>query len=244
MASNHPVINQRTCVVLAGGLGLRLRALTSGQVPKVLAPVNGEPFLAHKLRSLAEMGVTDAVLLTGELGEQVEHYISQHTFAGLRVSCVPDGPTLLGTGGAIARAANSLPAEFWVTYGDSLMSTDLAGAETRRVALSLDAIVTVFKNDNRLQPSNMFAEGDLLTEYSKSKQEERFRWIDLGLLYFPRSAFESVSTQQPTDLVEVLAPLVAARRVLAWHEEARFWDIGTPEALRDTEEWLHKRREQ
>jgi len=244
MAGNHPVINRRTCVVLAGGLGVRLRALTNGLVPKVLAPVNGEPFLAHKLHSLAEMGVTDVVLLTGELGEQVEHYVSAQSFAGLRVSCVPDGPTLLGTGGAIARAASSLPDEFWVTYGDSLMSTNLAEAETRRAALSLDAIITVFKNDNQLQPSNICVEGDILTAYSKSKQDERFCWIDLGLLYFQRSAFDTVSTQHPTDLVDVLAPLVAARRVLAWHEKARFWDIGTPQALRDTEEWLHKRREQ
>jgi len=53
MAGNRLVINRKTCVVLAGGLGLRLRQLTNGLVPKVLAPVNGEPFLAHKLRSLA-----------------------------------------------------------------------------------------------------------------------------------------------------------------------------------------------
>ena len=244
MAGNRLVINRKTCVVLAGGLGLRLRQLTNGLVPKVLAPVNGEPFLAHKLRSLAAMGVTDVVLLTGELGEQVEQYVSVQSFGGMRVSCVPDGPTLLGTGGAIARAASSLPPGFWVTYGDSLMSTDLAAAEARRDALNLDAIVTVFQNDNQLQRSNMCVVGDLLTEYSKSKQDERFRWIDLGLLYFQRSAFETVSTQHPTDLVEVLAPLVAARRVLAWLEATRFWDIGTPQALRDTEQWLHKRNEQ
>lgn len=235
-------MRERTCVVLAGGLGLRLREITGGVLPKVLASVNGEPFLAHKLRSLAVMGVTKAVLLIGELGEQIEEYAEQHTINGLSVTCIRDGSMLLGTGGAIARALPMLPERFWVTYGDSLMATDLLAAEQRRAELHLDAVVTVYQNRNELQQSNMVVEEDYLVRYSKTERDPSFEWIDLGLLNFSASAFHSVPNNQTTDLVDVLSPLITKRHVLAWPESERFWDIGTPQALRATEEWLRHRR--
>jgi len=239
-SSSRTEMKQRTCVVLAGGLGMRLREFTGGLVPKVLAPVNGEPFLAHKLRSLEAMGVTRAVLLIGELGEQVEEFVRRH-MTTLKVDCVADGPSLLGTGGSIARALSKLPERFWVTYGDSLMWTDLEVAERRREELSLDAVVTVYHNQNQLQPSNMLVEDELLVRYSKTARDERFQWIDLGLLNFAAAAFTPFSNGNSVDLVDVLAPLVAKRRVLAWSESGRFFDIGTPESLLATQEWLRQR---
>lgn len=229
----------RTCVVLAGGLGLRLREFTGGLVPKVLAPVNGEPFLAHKLRSLETMGVGRVVLLIGELGEQVETFVDQYP-TKLEIKCVADGPSLLGTGGAITQALSHLPDRFWITYGDSLMRTDLTRAEERMESLGLDAIVTVYHNNNRLQPSNMSVERELLVGYSKSQVDGAFEWIDLGLLNFDARAFLPFADARPADLVDVLVPLIASRRVLAWAESERFFDIGTPEALRSTEEWLRQ----
>jgi len=230
--------HQRTCVVLAGGLGLRIRTLTNGLVPKVLVPVNGVPFLEHKLRSLAEMGITDALILTGELGDQVELFVSRHRFSGLHVSCLPDGPTLLGTGGAIARATPSLPNQFWITYGDSLMTTDLAAAESRLTSLQLDAVMTVYKNESDIEPSNVVVSGDLVTEYSKRNHTGQANWIDLGLLFVSQQAFRGAGAGHPVDLAEILQPLIVNRRVLAWSEKSRFWDIGTPEALHATEAWL------
>jgi NDP-sugar pyrophosphorylase family protein len=232
---------ERWCVVLAGGLGTRLRELTHGLVPKVLAPVNGEPFLAHKLRSLAEMQITHVLLLVGELGHLVEDFVKNFRIDGLTISCLADGPILLGTGGAVTRAKPLLPQLFWVTYGDSLMYAELAAAEQRAEALQLDTIATVYRNRDTLQRSNMAVEGDILARYSKTESDSRFEWIDLGLLRFNASAFDAVSIDRPTELSEILAPLVARRQVLAWPESRRFWDINTPEALRATEVWLQER---
>jgi NDP-sugar pyrophosphorylase family protein len=121
------------------------------------------------------------------------------------------------------------------------MWTDLAAAERRRAELSLEAIVTVYRNQNQLQPSNMLVEDELLVRYSKTAHDERFQWIDLGLLNFAAEAFEPFLNGESVDLVDVLAPLVAKRRVLAWSESRRFFDIGTPESLVSTQEWLRQR---
>ncbi|MBN8799731.1 MAG: NTP transferase domain-containing protein, partial [Stenotrophomonas nitritireducens] len=58
-------------VVLAGGLGTRLRSVVS-DVPKPLAPVAGRPFLAWLLDRLAGQGVRRVVLATGYLANKVE----------------------------------------------------------------------------------------------------------------------------------------------------------------------------
>src|ERR1051326_2110224 len=60
-----------SAAILAGGLGSRLRSVVSDR-PKVLAPVNGRPFLAILLDQLVESGAESVALCTGYLGEQVE----------------------------------------------------------------------------------------------------------------------------------------------------------------------------
>ncbi|MGB2815132.1 MAG: sugar phosphate nucleotidyltransferase, partial [Dehalococcoidales bacterium] len=57
-------------VILAGGLGTRLGALTRN-VPKVMLPFNGNPFLYYVIKLLKEQGIKEIVMCTGYLGEQV-----------------------------------------------------------------------------------------------------------------------------------------------------------------------------
>src|SRR5437763_10285354 len=60
-------------VILAGGLGTRMRPMTE-QVPKPMLPVNGKPFLEHQMRLLGARGFSRVLLLVGYLGEQIEEY--------------------------------------------------------------------------------------------------------------------------------------------------------------------------
>lgn len=91
-------------VVLAGGLGTRISAITGNCIPKVLVDVAGRPFLDRKLHELAAQGVEEVILLTGHQGNMVQEHLAINPPIGLRVLCVDDGPRLLGTGGAIAAA--------------------------------------------------------------------------------------------------------------------------------------------
>ena len=89
--------------ILAGGLATRLQPLTD-RIPKALVDVNGEPFIAHQLRLLRDSGIERAVLCAGYLGEMTREYVGDGARFGLRVEFSFDGPRLLGTAGAIARA--------------------------------------------------------------------------------------------------------------------------------------------
>ena len=109
--------------ILAGGLATRLQPLTD-RIPKALVDVNGEPFIAHQLRLLRDSGIERAVLCAGYLGEMTREYVGDGARFGLRVEFSFDGPRLLGTAGAIARALPLLGEAFFVLYGDSYLPCD------------------------------------------------------------------------------------------------------------------------
>ena len=90
--------------VLAGGLGTRLRSVTGAELPKVLVPVLGRPFVDHKLDELAGAGATRVVFLLGHGAEQVRDHVGDGSRYELDVVCLDDGDELLGTGGALRRA--------------------------------------------------------------------------------------------------------------------------------------------
>ena len=115
------------CAVLAGGLGTRLGSLTDA-TPKPLLTVGGRPFLAWLLRELTRFGVTEFVLLTGHLSEEIEAALPQiHAAMPRRVSItISREPVRAGTGGAVFHAGAKLRERFLLCNGDSVFDANLA----------------------------------------------------------------------------------------------------------------------
>src|SRR5258707_7781281 len=92
-------------VILAGGLATRLRPRTL-TVPKFLLPVAGRPFGAWLLERLASAGYTRALLCIPHLGDQIREGMGDGRAFGIDVQYADEGEKLLGTAGAIPRAAS------------------------------------------------------------------------------------------------------------------------------------------
>src|SRR6266480_4991082 len=90
--------------ILAEGLATRLRPITE-KIPKSLVPLAGKPFLAHQLDLLRARGLHKIVLCAGHLGSAIEREFGDGSAFGMDLTYSFDGPKLLGTGGAIKRAA-------------------------------------------------------------------------------------------------------------------------------------------
>ena len=112
------------CLILAGGLGTRLRPVLGDEVPKALAPIDGEPFLGWLLKVLQQQGVTDVVLSLGFGSVRIRDLLRTRDF-GMAISIVEeDAP--LGTGGAIINAARAHGAAHMIVMnGDTLSNLDL-----------------------------------------------------------------------------------------------------------------------
>ena len=116
-----------TALIVAGGLGTRLRPLTEF-IPKPLLPIHGKPIIEHVIKSLKKHGVRNIVLSIGYKAEQVEKYFGDGTPWGVSISYVLETEPL-GTGGAVKLASKGMNKPFFLVWGDNLMDVNFSRME-------------------------------------------------------------------------------------------------------------------
>lgn len=220
--------------VLAGGLATRLGDLAL-DTPKALAPVAGEPFIFHQLRLLAHHGAGRIVLCVGHLGGQIVDAVGDGRRFGTEVLYVFDGPEPIGTAGALRRASHLLGSKFLVTYGDAYLRIDHAAVQRAFCSSGLPGLMTVLQNDGKWEASNAVFEGGRVTAYNKRVPPSGARWVDYGLLAFEARVFED---SVAADLSEVCRELASSGSLGGYLAQERFYEIGTPEALAEADEFL------
>src|SRR5436190_4729450 len=152
--------------ILAGGLATRLRPVTE-TIPKSLVEVAGRPFAEHQLDWLRSQGIDRVVFSVAYRGEMIREALGDGSRWNLSIDYVFDGQSLLGTGGALKRALPALGDAFFVLYGDSLLTCDLAAVEKAFVTSGRMGLMTVFRNDDRWDRSNVQFEDGRLIRYDK-----------------------------------------------------------------------------
>src|SRR5262245_36886807 len=223
--------------ILAGGVASRMRPRTD-RIPKALLEVAGRPFIAHQLALLHAQHVTDVVLCVGHFASQIEEYVGDGAAWDVRVRYSEDGPVLLGTGGALRRALPLLGDTFFVMYGDSYLPCDFSAVAGAFTASGQSALMTVYRNDNELGASNvLFADGRIV-RYDKMLATPEMRHIDYGLGILTAGPLEPYAAETRFDLARVYQDLVAAGQLAGLEMPDRFFEIGSPEGLRDTEALL------
>lgn len=236
---------RKQVLILAGGLGTRLRPLTE-KCPKPMVPVCGEPFLHWQILDLKEQGYTDIILLVAYLGEQVREHFGDGSKWGVRIDYVFE-KTPLGTGGAIANAiselGDDLEDEFMIFNGDSFLRApldDLAGFfdEGR-----FDAVVSTYNNKVPTPvPNNLQVRNQIVVKYQKGAGlENGFDSVDSGIYVVKKSIFTEKSVLEkprPFQLEDVLGPLMSSHRYGAFAVDSRFYDIGTPTRLKEFEDFV------
>ena len=225
-------------VLLAGGLGTRVAPLTGDSLPKAMLVVGGRPFIDYKLADLGAQGVDDIFVLVAHRAGPLQEHVGDGRAYGTRVNVIEDGDALLGTGGALRRALPELPTAFFVTYADTFLPVELAPIDAAFRAAGLCGLMTVLENHDRWERSNVRVEGALVAEYRKDATPGRLSYLDYGLLAFDADAFRPFEVGSAFDLAAVFARLIEMRQLGAYVVESRFHDIGTVNALRDTERWM------
>ena len=225
--------------ILAGGLAKRLHPITQ-KIPKSLLAVAGKPFVVRQLDYLQKQGVTRVVLCLGYLGEQVEAVVGDGSSFGLEVRYSWDGPRLLGTGGALRQALPLLGEQFFVFYGDSYLPIDYRAVERDFHASGKPALITVLKNGDQWDKSNVLFRDGCIAEYNKRTPRPEMAHIDYGLGILSSSVLENVSVNEPFDLADIYHQL-SVRGLLAGHEVfERFYEIGSHKGLDETIEYFRK----
>jgi N-acetyl-alpha-D-muramate 1-phosphate uridylyltransferase len=226
-------------VILAGGYATRLRPLTE-HVPKALIDIAGRPFLWHQLQLLKRHGIRRVVLAVGYLGEIIQERFGDGSELGVSLEYSFDGPALLGTAGAIRKALRLLPERFFVLYGDSYLTCDYQSVEMAFRRSGRPGLMTVYRNEGLFDSSNVEYDGARILRYDKANRTPSMRHIDYGLSAFDRTAFAAIEDGARCDLVEVYQRLLGVEQLAAFEVHERFYEIGSPEGLRETTAFLRK----
>jgi len=228
--------------LLAGGLATRLRPHTL-QVPKAMIEVAGEPFIARQLRLMHREGVSRVVLCVGYLGERIEAFVKDGRQFDMAVDYCYDGPNLLGTGGALRKALPRLGPEFLVMYGDSWLDTRFAPIVAAFRKSGKPALMTVFRNNGLWDTSNVWYEDGNIRRYDKRERLPQMQHIDWGLTVVKADLLKQGPADVAFDLAEVYSDLSRRGELAGYEVTTRFYEIGSIEGLRETEELLRKQSE-
>jgi MurNAc alpha-1-phosphate uridylyltransferase len=223
--------------ILAGGLATRLWPITE-TIPKSLVDVAGRPFAEHQVELLRAHRVTDIVFLVGHLGDMVRDALGDGSRWGVTIRYLFDGPRALGTGGAIRRALPDIGDPFLVLYGDSYLECDYAAVERAFIASGKSGLMTVCRNDDRWDRSNVLFADDRIITYDKEGRTPDMRHIDYGLGAFRKSAFASFGATDTFDLVAVYQRLLATGDLAGFEVAGRFYEIGSPAGHEETPAYI------
>jgi len=223
------------CVILAGGLGTRMRPLTE-TCPKTLLPAGGRPFAYHQLHWLAAQGITEVVYSIGHHGDLIRRYWCAQTPPVPSIRFVDEGDRLRGTAGALrlAREEGVLDESFFVTYGDSFLPVEFGPVWRAFQASNQPALMTVLRNAGRWDRSNVIYEHGRVRLYDKAGAPDMC-YIDYGLSCFRREIFDD---HTPADLSALFHELSITGRLAGFEVHQRFYEIGSPAGLRDFEQYL------
>lgn len=229
-------------VILTGGLATRLYPETL-KIPKSLIEVAGKPFIFHQLALLKRQGVCDVVLCVGKFGEMIQDFVSDGHECGLKVQYSYDGETLLGTGGAIKNAAPLLPEVFFLLYGDSYLDVDLKPILERFECEGKPALMTVYHNKNKWDKSNILFKNGRIVKYDKKNPIPEMEHLDYGINILRKSIFKKWPDGIHFDLSEVFTELIEKDEVSAFEVFKRFYEIGSIQGIKETEEYLNTRHQ-
>lgn len=219
-------------VILAGGLGTRLRPLTH-QIPKVMVSIQGEPFLEYILELLKKNNFKKIVLCVGYLGEKIKNYFGNGENLGIDIKYSFEKEKLLGTGGALKKASYLLENEFLLLFGDTFLNIDYQGLISSFHEKERLGMMVVYQNQSKIVSNNVeIDEQNIVVSYNKRK-EGRANCVDAGVQVFKKDIINLIPTQKQVSLEEEIFPvLIQKKELIAYPTSQKFYDIGTFERLK------------
>lgn len=201
-------------VILAGGLGTRLRPLTL-TTPKPLIPIHGKPFVAYLIELLKRNSVTEIIFLTGYLGEQFPLTLGDGSEWGLSIRYI-QSDVEDDTGERLRKAQQLFDDEFLLLYGDNYWPLDYSKLKALHDAKHARATVTVFERENTSGRNNMRVSDGIVRVYDKSRTAPDLNGVDIGFFILSRDVLDLMPEGNVNFEASVLPQLIAKQQLAGY----------------------------
>jgi NDP-sugar pyrophosphorylase family protein len=224
-------------LILAGGLGTRLRPLVSDR-PKPMAKAAGRPFLAHQLEWIREQGFHDVILCLGYRARQIQGYFQDGSAWDVRLGYSIEAQPL-GTAGAVKHAAEHLVGPFVVLNGDSFLSLSLHGmvdfhqSRRRGDPPALGTLAAAHVADASEAGTLELDPRDRIRTFCE-KMAAGPGWVNGGIYVLEPDFLDLIPDDRAVSLERETFPLALEQdlALYAYRTEGVLIDIGTPQGLR------------
>lgn len=226
-----------TSLILAGGLGTRLQPVISN-LPKVLSPVNGRPFLSYILDQLVDTGIQEVILCTGHLGDLIREAFG-HTYKGLAIQYSHELASL-GTGGALRHALALVQSEYVLAMnGDSYCDINLKSYIDWHFNKKYNASLVLTKVENTSRYGSIkFDKDGCVLSFEEKGVNVAPGWINGGIYMLKKSLMLSMPAGIKFSLEREFFPQLVEMGLYGFPFYGKFIDIGTPESYFLAEEFF------
>ena len=228
-----------TAMVLAAGLGTRMRPLTNDR-PKPLVEVAGKPLIDHALDRLAEAGVARAVVNVHHFGDAVEVHVRDRKVPAISISDERD--QLLETGGGLIRAEPLLPDPFFCVNSDNVWLDGPTDAFRQLSAVwdadKMDALLLLVSHS---RAGNFRGKGDFHMDgkgrLTRRKGERVAPFIFTGIQLVAKRLLRD-APQGPFSTNLLWSRAIEEGRLYGVAFTGEWFEVGDPRAIAPTEAWL------
>jgi NDP-sugar pyrophosphorylase family protein len=226
-----------TAIILAGGLGTRLRSVVADR-PKVLAEIHERPFLAYLLDQLTVVGVRNVVICTGYLGEQVRS-IFGNSYGKMELDYSQESSPM-GTGGALRLALPKLESDpVLVMNGDAFCTINLEGFYAWHRARRARASLALIKVNDAARYGQVQVDPDgVVVHFAEKSDGSGPAWVNAGVYLMDRALLETIETNRMVSLEKESFPAWIGKGLYGYLCEGRFLDIGTPQSYAEAERFF------
>ena len=245
-----------TAMILAAGLGTRLKALTQDK-PKALVPLNGKPLLQHCIENLIANGFYHIVINVHHFGEQIIDFINQHQFDAV-IQISDERNQLMDTGGGIIQASPLFKNSKSVLVHNVDIISDVNLGEMSLQFRNSGDDAWLLTQDRETNRKLLFDDENMLIGWM-NKAEQRFKWVDesksalrraqgpqpyykemafSGLHLFRSNLFAEFEFK-PQSVIDLYLNLAKNNRILSKPIQPNYWfDLGKPEQLQAAENYI------
>ncbi len=218
-----------TAVILAGGLGTRLRPLTEN-TPKPLLPVGGKPTIEWTLDMLHHYNFKKVILTLSYRAEKIQEYFGEQ-YKGMKlIHYIEDEP--LGNAGALLHVSEHLTKAFFQIHGDLLANIDIQEMHHQHVKKMATGSLALAQVADPSPYSAAVLNGGVVTKYvyKPKKDEAPSNLVFIGASILEPGVLEFLKKKKVNDLDhDILMPLIEARKVAGYIYKGSWFTIDTIE---------------
>ena len=236
-----------TAMILAAGLGTRLKALTQDK-PKALVTLNGKPLLQHCIENLITNGFHHIVINVHHFGEQIIDFVGSHRFdAEIEISDERD--LLMDTGGGIIKATPLFKDSKAVLVHNVDIISNVNLGEMSQQFIDSEDDAWLLTQDRETSRKLLFRDDQQLIGW-RNKADGNFKWVydsfgqyqemAFSGLHFFRSDLFADFECKPQSVIDLYLQLARQKRIVAKPIQPNYWfDLGKPEQIQSAEAYLN-----